>query len=84
MLDEGSTTVHIGSGLGLIAAGAIMRFALPNYVLGINLGLIGVILMVVGVIGLAVTVLIWGPRSRRPVGEDDVIEERRVIGRRPR
>ena len=45
---------------------------------------IGVILMVVGVLGLVVTVLIWGPRSRREADpESEIIEERRTYGRRP-
>jgi len=73
--------MEIGSSLSLIALGAILKFALPNHVLGINLGLIGVILMIVGAIGLAVTLIVWGPRGRRPVPHGDVVEERRVYGR---
>lgn len=75
--------MQLGSSLGLLAVGAILKFALPNYLLGINLGLIGMILMVVAVIGLAMTLLIFGSRSRPPVDpEADIVEERRVFGRR--
>ena len=73
----------IGASLAMIAIGAILKFALPGSVLGISLSAIGVILMVVGVIGLVITLVVWGPWHRPSVDRDDVIEERRVYGRRP-
>jgi hypothetical protein len=76
--------VGVGASIVMIALGAILRFALPGSVLGIHFGVIGVILMVVGVLGLVVALLIWGPRYRSPSAPDsDVVEERRVYGRRP-
>lgn len=42
----------IGSSLLLVAAGAILKWAVTAHVRGINLQNMGVILMVVGVIGL--------------------------------
>jgi hypothetical protein len=72
----------IGASLAMIAIGAILKFALPSSVLGISLSTIGVILMVVGVIGLVSTLVVWGPWQRPPVDSDDVVEERRVYGRR--
>ncbi|MGZ4169833.1 MAG: DUF6458 family protein [Solirubrobacteraceae bacterium] len=44
----------IGSSLLLIAAGAILKWAVTAHVTGLNLQNMGVILMVVGVIGLAI------------------------------
>jgi hypothetical protein len=73
----------ISASLVMVAIGAILKYALPGSVLGINLGVIGLILMVVGVVGLAISLLIWAPWRQPPAGPDDVIEERRVYGRRP-
>jgi hypothetical protein len=74
----------IGASLGLIAIGAILKFAFPEHIAGIGVGMIGVILMIVGILGLVVTTVIWGPRSRRPADPDlDRVEERRVYDRRP-
>jgi len=73
----------IGVSIFLIAVGAILAFAVNVSSGGIDLNTIGVILMVVGVIGLAVTMLIlnggaggWygGPR-RRTVVEDAYVDE---------
>lgn len=44
----------IGSSLFLIAAGAILKFAVTWTVAGIDLHVAGVILMVVGIVGLLV------------------------------
>jgi uncharacterized membrane protein HdeD (DUF308 family) len=44
----------IGSSLLLIAVGAILKWAVTAHVTGLNLQNMGVILMVVGVIGLAI------------------------------
>jgi Domain of unknown function (DUF6458) len=66
----------IGASIALFALGAILAFAVTtNQVGAINLDVVGWILMIAGVVGLVVTVLIWGPRRRRPA---DVVEERRV------
>ena len=57
----------IGASLFLIAVGAILTFALHLHVGGVNLDTIGWILMVVGAIGLVVTMVIWGGRRREVV-----------------
>lgn len=46
----------IGTSLLLIAVGAILRFAVTADISGIELSTIGVILMVVGVLGLLISV----------------------------
>jgi hypothetical protein len=66
----------IGASIFLIAAGAILTFALEADVSGIDLDTVGIILMVVGIIGLLFTMLVWGRR--------DVPVERTVVRERDR
>jgi hypothetical protein len=74
----------IGVSIFLLAVGAILTFAVEATVAGIDLDVVGVILMAVGALGLVMTLLIWGPRRRtarveRPVvAQREVVEERRV------
>jgi multisubunit Na+/H+ antiporter MnhC subunit len=44
----------IGTSLFLIAAGAILKFAVTAHVAGVDLHTVGVILMIVGGVGLAI------------------------------
>jgi uncharacterized protein DUF6458 len=62
--------VRIGLSLLLIAIGAILKFAVTTHVSGLNVATVGVILMVVGAIGLVLS-LIWLAVRRRT----DVIHE---------
>ena len=56
----------IGAGLVLIAVGAILRFGISTASThGIAVHTIGVILMIVGVIGVLLWLLVWGPWARR-------------------
>jgi uncharacterized membrane protein YidH (DUF202 family) len=48
----------IGTSLFLIAAGAILKYAVTAHVHGFNLQTAGVVLMVVGVVGLALGLLL--------------------------
>ena len=57
----------IGTSIFLIAVGAILSYAVEDAVSGVDLSTVGVILMVVGVIGLAISLLytlIWADRTR--------------------
>jgi len=65
----------IGVSIFLIAVGAIFAFAVDVEVSGLDLTVVGYILMIVGLVGLIMTAFIWGPRNR---GRSDVVEERRV------
>jgi len=57
--------MRIGGSLALIALGAILKFAVhPHHTKGFDLGTAGVILMIVGAIGLVVS-LIWMSTRRR-------------------
>lgn len=70
----------IGVSTLLIAAGAIMAFAIDvESSGGVNINTVGIILMVVGAIGLVVTMAVFGPRDRAVVdgGDTEVVETRR-------
>jgi hypothetical protein len=62
--------MRIGGSLFLIAVGAILAFAVHADTKGVNLNIVGLILMIVGGIGLALT-LQWVTSRRRT----DVIHE---------
>jgi hypothetical protein len=57
----------IGASIFLLVLGAILTFALDLNVGGVDLDVVGWILMIGGVVGLIFTALIWGPRQRRTV-----------------
>jgi hypothetical protein len=69
----------IGASVFLIAVGGILTFATDVDLAGVELDVVGIILMVAGAIGLFVSLVIWGPRRRSTaVVERPVVEERRV------
>ena len=45
----------LGVSLLLIAVGAILKFAVTATLAGVSIGTVGVILMVVGIVGLVIT-----------------------------
>ena len=65
----------IGVAVFLIAVGAILTFALETEVSGIDLDTVGIILMIVGALGLAVTLMVFGTGRRRVVTEQVVETE---------
>jgi hypothetical protein len=70
--------MYIGTSIFLIALGAILRWAVTGTVSGLNIQTAGLILLIVGVLGLILSLLmmtIWADRRRRTGG--DVVEERR-------
>jgi hypothetical protein len=70
----------IGVSLILIAAGAILTWAVDATVSGLNIHTIGVILMVVGIVGLLISLVFWsswgGFGSRSDSRRTTVIEDR--------
>lgn len=60
--------MRIGSSIALIAIGAILSFAIAASVPGVNLEIIGYILIAAGVIGLLVSLVLAG-KSRSRVTE---------------
>lgn len=81
----------IGTSIFLIAVGAILKYAVTANVSGVNLDTVGVILMVVGIVGLLLSLLwmtIWAGRGRavvadRAVATEPVVRERQVVEREP-
>jgi hypothetical protein len=62
----------IGTSLFLIAVGAILRYAVEATVAGVDIQTAGLILIIIGVIGLAIGLFILSTERRRdrPVYED--------------
>jgi uncharacterized protein involved in exopolysaccharide biosynthesis len=68
--------MSIGTSIVLIAVGAILRYAVTVDVSGVSLPTVGLILMIVGALGLALSlvyILAWRPRSSQVV-RDRLIE----------
>jgi hypothetical protein len=68
----------IGVSLILIAVGAILTWAVDATVSGLDINTVGVILMVVGVVGLVLSLMFWsswggvgGPARRRTTYIED-------------
>ncbi|MCW2547804.1 MAG: hypothetical protein JWN96_2264 [Mycobacterium sp.] len=59
--------MRIGASLALIALGAVLKFAVTKSINGISLGTVGVILMIVGAVGLAITLVLMSTRRRTDV-----------------
>jgi hypothetical protein len=69
----------IGTSLFLIAVGAILKFAITGDVSGIDIPTVGLILMVVGIIGLLISLFWlgeWRSRHRTVVEDRPVVRDR--------
>jgi heme/copper-type cytochrome/quinol oxidase subunit 2 len=58
--------------------GAILRYAVETSVSGVSLHTIGLILMIVGIVGIVLSLLwmtMWSPRRRHPLERRDPYEE---------
>jgi len=67
--------MRLGGSLVLIAVGAVLRWAVTYRTSGVDIHTVGTILLVVGVIGLVLTLILWSTRRRT-----DVVRERGVVG----
>ncbi len=65
----------IGASIFLMAAGAVLKFAVADRVDGIDLGVIGIILMIAGAIGLVVGLIMQNNVRRGVVTERTVRDE---------
>ncbi|WP_067976022.1 DUF6458 family protein [Nocardiopsis trehalosi] len=68
----------IGLGIFLVVVGAVLRFGITTDIAGLDLGAIGVILMLAGAAVIILTLVIMTTRSnravdRRPPGDPDVL-----------
>jgi len=63
----------IGTSIFLIAVGAILRYAVTATVSGIELQTVGLILIIVGIIGLVISlaIIFMGDRNRPSSAADD-------------
>jgi Domain of unknown function (DUF6458) len=64
----------LGSSLFLIAIGAILRYAISTGVSGVSLPTVGLILMIVGAVGVLLSLfymLLWAPARRTEMVERD-------------
>ena len=59
--------MRLGASLFLIAVGAILKFAVTKRVSGIDLSTVGVILMIIGAVGLLLTMILMTARRRTDV-----------------
>jgi hypothetical protein len=59
----------IGFSIFLLAVGAILAFAVNATLAGVDISIVGWILMGAGVIGLILTMVVLTPRRRRTVTE---------------
>jgi Domain of unknown function (DUF6458) len=66
----------LGTSLFLIALGAILRFAVTVTTHGFNIHTVGTILMIVGVVGLIISLMwmfIWNDRRRATAVHPDAV-----------
>ena len=68
----------IGTSILLIAVGAILKYAVTTHVSGIDLQTVGVILMLVGILGLILSLLytfVWSEAARRRRAPDGYYDD---------
>ena len=62
--------MRLGTGIVLMALGAILAFAVHVQLSGIDLRVVGWILLLVGALGVVLELAVWAPRRRRVVQTD--------------
>jgi hypothetical protein len=78
---EAGVDMGIGVSIFLMAVGAILTWAVNVEASGININTVGVILMIVGLLGLLLSIAFWSsfsPWNRRS-GDRTVIRDREVL-----
>ena len=73
----------IGASIFMIAAGAIITFALDITVGWLDLDVVGWVLMVAGVIGIVITMTIWNGRRRTVVTSAPTTPTTTTVTERP-
>jgi len=69
----------IGTSLFLIAVGAILRWAVSDAINGVNLATVGLILLIVGIVGLIISLFVtfvWADRRDTTVTRDRYADPR--------
>jgi hypothetical protein len=67
--------MRIGLSLLLLAAGAILTWAVNATVSGVNIHVVGVILMIVGALGLILSLILGSPFGGGSVRRRDVVTD---------
>jgi hypothetical protein len=65
----------IGGSIFLLALGAILAFAVNAQISGIDINIVGWVLMVAGLVGLITTIWFWNSRRRTVVAERPVVRQ---------
>ena len=68
----------IGASVFLLAVGAILAFAVDYSLSGVDINVVGWILMAAGVVGLFMTTLVFGRRDRVVATDTAPVTEERV------
>jgi Domain of unknown function (DUF6458) len=81
----GGHLMGIGASIFLMALGAILTFATNVSISGLDLDVVGIVLMLAGAFGLIMTMLVWGPRRRTRVltADDEIVDPTRRRVYRP-
>jgi hypothetical protein len=75
----------IGGSIFLLALGAILAFAVNADISGLDINVVGYVLMLAGLVGLVVTIWYWNSRRRpavvqqQPVVNDPAYREGEVV-----
>jgi hypothetical protein len=66
VLVDGRRMISTVAGIILVAAGSVLRFAVPaTFAPGLDTHVAGVVMMLAGILGLLLSLLVWGPLGRR-------------------
>jgi len=71
--------VGIGTSIFLIAIGAILYFAVNADISGLEISTVGLILMIVGILGLIISLYLMSVASRRSAAADRPVARERDI-----
>jgi hypothetical protein len=63
--------MRLGTAIVLLALGAILAFAVQVQVRGLDVQVVGWILMAAGALGVVLELAVWAPRRRRVVTTGD-------------
>jgi hypothetical protein len=71
--------VGIGTSIFMIAVGAILYWAVNVDISGLELSTVGLILMIVGIVGLAISLFLLSSASRRGITTDRPVARERDV-----
>ena len=72
----------IGVSLILIAVGAILTWAVDATANGVDLDVVGVILMIVGAVGIVLSMIFWSSWGGFGGHRETVVQQDRIVERR--